>query len=327
MPEDKKGEGIHFEHIGRLIDVPDELKEDMGIKMITVVSPKYYKVGVVCDNGITRTLDFMDGEKEIHMGIESDFNRTYREIAGELIDAYFEKKGQKPPKVDKVSLHHWYFRKYPDGIIAKGIVSGHPRLTDSTFITTSLVRNIEMGEAELLVQTINTLYHLPLESCNFRKQDKDPKALEGYEEIKEKYQGLIVDPTIEDGKVLLVLSNYDSYYFHSGYLKDPEEGVPREFSGHAHIGTFQDSYLINDDKYEIDIRYFPHYENIEFYSENTGERPLFVDNIGTRTLYVQASCGIIRLDPKERKEVCKGNAEDDAPPLAGGDLYPAGVAW
>ena len=85
--------------------------------------------------------------------------------------------------------------------------------------------------------------------------------------------------------------------------------------------------LINDDKYEIDIRYFPHHENIEFYSECTGDRPLFVENIGTRTLYVQASCGIIKLDPNERKEVCKENSEDDAPPLAGGDLYPAGVAW
>ena len=327
MSDKNNIETINLDNVGRLIDAPDELKEDLGIKLITVVSPKYYKLGVVCENGMTRTLDFVDGEKEIHMGIESDFKHSYKEIAGELIDAYFEKKGQNPPKVERVSLHHWYFSKYPDGIIAKGIVSGHPRLTDSTFITTSLVQSIEKGEEELLVQTKNTLYHLPLEYCNFKKQDEAPDVLEGYDGIKEKYQGLVADPTIEDGKVLLVLSNFDSYYFHSCYLKDPKEDAPRVFSGYAHIGTFQDSYIVSDDNDEIDIRYFPHYENIEFYSESTGDRPLFVENIGTKTLYVRAHCGTLKLDPQERKEVCIENTEDCVPSLAGGDLYPAGVAW
>ena len=326
MSDDKMMK-IKADNYGRLIDAPDEVKDAMNIKTINVISPRYHQVGVVCNNGITRTLFFMDGDKEINMGIESDLGRSYDELAGELIDAYFDKKKNGQEKPDKVSLHYWYFRRVDNGVIANGIVSGHPKLTDSMFINTSLVMDIKMGEGELLVQTMNTLYHLPLEYCNFRKQDNDPDVLEGYEKIKEEYQGKIVDPTIEDDKFLLVISNFDDYYCHSAYYKGSAENEPREFNTYAHVSMTQDSYLIHDSRYEIDVRYFPHYGNIEFYSERTGEAPFFVENIGTETLYVKAHCGIIRLDPGDRKEVCKDNTEDNTPPLARGDLYPAGVMW
>ena len=75
----------------------------------------------------------------------------------------------------------------------------------------------------------------------------------------------------------------------------------------------------------VDVRYFPHYQNIEFYSEYTDEKPLYVENIGYSVIYVQSSAGTIKLAPGERKEVTPENAEKEPPVLPDGDLYPAGV--
>ena len=73
------------------------------------------------------------------------------------------------------------------------------------------------------------------------------------------------------------------------------------------------------------MRYFPHYQNIEFYSEYTDEKPLYVENIGYSVIYVQSNAGTIKLAPGERKEVTPENTEKEPPVLPDGDLYPAGV--
>ena len=100
---------------------------------------------------------------------------------------------------------------------------------------------------------------------------------------------------------------------------------PCEYSGDAHIGMFQDSYLVEADHGRIDLRYFPHFQNIEFYSEHTEWMPLFLENVGDVMLYAKTSVGTIKLNPGERKEVRKENAEAETPSLPNGDLYPAGI--
>ena len=72
----------------------------------------------------------------------------------------------------------------------------------------------------------------------------------------------------------------------------------------------------------LQYRYFPHYQNIKFYAENTDARPLFIENIGDIALYAQTRCGLIRLESGERKEVKRENAEKEKLLLPGGDLYP-----
>lgn len=123
------------------------------------------------------------------------------------------------------------------------------------------------------------------------------------------------------------MSNFDNYYFHSLFYI-PENSTSDELveaMGYSHIGMFQDSYLIQAPGARIDIRYFPHYQNIEFYASDTDDRPLYLENIGDVVLYVTTSCGRIRLEPGARKMVCKENAEKDKTKLPNGDLYPAGV--
>ena len=132
----------------------------------------------------------------------------------------------------------------------------------------------------------------------------------------------MVRPSIEAGKVLLVLSNFDEYYFNSLYYQ-PEEGAePLDYTGSPHIGTYRDSYLISTVDYKINLRYFPHFQNIKFYCEETNDMPWFIENIGDITLYAKTSCGLLRLEPGDRKEVKKENAEEEKLILPGGDLYP-----
>ena len=94
------------------------------------------------------------------------------------------------------------------------------------------------------------------------------------------------------------------------------------FAG-PHIGTFQDSFLIRSREGDIDLRYFPHSQNIEFYTQDTDNKPFYIENIGDITLYCHTFSGLIKLDPGERKEVTKENAEKVSVDLSDNDLYPA----
>ena len=221
---------------------------------------------------------------------------------------------------------------------AFGIVTGHPKVNDSSIINTSPIVSVKIDEerGEALITTAHSDYHCPLEYWNYDKQDKHDEVKElipEYEALKEKYHNKIFYPEIEHGKVLLVLADFCDYYFHSLCVKD-ENGKKLEYMNHAHVGMFQDSFLINlswdnpteiREKYDIDLRYFPHYKNIEFYSDRTGSMPLYAENIGSSDIYIKRHGRTYRLQPSERKELVKENAETDAGDLPDGDLYPAGT--
>ena len=233
----------------------------------------------------------------------------------------------------KLQLHYWYIdeQEYEGRLYkcAHGIVSGHPKLSDATYTRTSAVQAVYVDEEseELVVTTKNSVYHCPLAYCRFKKQDKYPSLIPDYKKLKKKYKDKINYPSIEPGKVLLVLANFCEYYFHSLYYvpKDSEKNKRLEYTGYPHIGMFQDSYLIQTEDYKVDLRYFPHYQNIEFYHNETDGCPLFVENIGDAVIYVRTHVGTIRLAPGDRKEVIEENAEDETPVLSSGDLYPAGI--
>lgn len=228
----------------------------------------------------------------------------------------------------KVMLHYWHvrMRKYGEDafLSATGIVSGHERLSDATRIHTSEIQSIEIDDAakEAIIHTQNTVYYCPLAYLDFEHQEEYAELLPEYGRLKKAYQGKREYPVIEAGKVLFVISNFDSYYFNSLYYKETEEEAPSEFMASPHIGTFQDSFLVSAKKGNIDLRYFPHYGNIEFYEERTNGKPWFLENIGSAVLYAKTSSGTIRLEPGERKEVKEENAETEEPFLLGGDLYP-----
>lgn len=54
--------------------------------------------------------------------------------------------------------------------------------------------------------------------------------------------------------------------------------------------------MINTEDYKIDLRYFPHYQNIEFYSEDTDGCPWYIENIGDVVIFARTSAGTIKLE-------------------------------
>ncbi len=303
-------------------------------KEIEVYSEKYDVHGAIKDYGVVTKLFFAYEGKEIVMGIHRNIinGEIYEDLGKNLIETYItnlaaHREGRK------LQLHYWYVGEHEIRgemyRIGHGIVTGHNRLEDSIDMHTSAVEAIHIDEdsGELVLTTRNSVYHCPLAYCDFKRQDEYPDILPNYDELKEKYRDAIEYPAIEPGKVLLVLTNFCEYYFHSLYYipKDSEDGKKLEYRGYPHVGMFQDSYLVGTKDNKIDLRYFPHYQNIEFYHKNTDGCPLFIENIGDVVLYAKTGAATIKLEPGDRKEVTKENAEDDTPILPGGDLYPARI--
>lgn len=299
-------------------------------KEVPVYSEKYDIHGIVMDYGVVTKLVFNYDGKDLEIGIHNNplMNTDYAQTGRQIMESYIENLNSKERNV---MLHNWYIedhlsQKSGRYALAHGIVTGHSRLPDSILCHTSKIRETYInGEDELVVLTMNTEYHCPLNSCDWEMQDQNPDMILNYNKIKGEYKDKAFRPVIEPGKVLLVLSNFSHYYFHSLYCIPEGANQPCEYSGAAHVGMFQDSYLVEADNGQIDLRYFPHYQNIEFYSKHTNGMPLFIENVGDVPLYVKTSVGTIRLNPGERKEVTKENTEAETPSLPNGDLYPAGI--
>ncbi len=309
-------------------------------EVIRVRSEKYDVAGVIFHYPFVTTLELSYQGKDIRMGIPSSrfgTGKTYEEIGEELIDSYIENLNSSD---DRVMLHYWHLEKCmrPDNdyrIILRGNVSGHPKLPDTGYIATSSVRSmmISYESSEYLIRTKNTLYHCPLEYIDIEgfEENETQSYLPFYDEIKAKYASR-KEPKIEPGKILLVLSDFDRYYYHSCYCRPSKDSNPLKFRGHAHIGTYQDSFLVtgynsNEDfnNPRINLRYFPHYQNIKFYRWNTEDMPVYIENIGSSVLYCRTFEGLIKLEPGQRRKVCKRTAEKEDIPLPSGDLYPAEV--
>lgn len=301
---------------------------------IQVYSEKYGIQGTIRDYGFVTKLFFTYDGREIVMGINRDILRDerYEDIGRNMIDSYVTNLASHR-EGKKLQLHYWYVGEHErDGeryLIGHGIVTGHKKLPDSIPMHTSAVQAIHLNdeEGELVLTTKNSVYHCPLTYCCFEKQDAFPDVIPDYEDIKAKYKDAMEYPSIEPGKVLLVLANFCDYYFHSLYYvpKDSRDGKKLDFSGLPHIGTFQDSFLAGTRNGRIDLRYFPHYQSIEFYMEATDGCPLFTENIGDEIIFARTHAGTIRLEPGSRKEVIKENAEAEDITLPNGDLYPAGI--
>lgn len=231
----------------------------------------------------------------------------------------------------KTMLYYWYMEDINylgiEYAIIHGIVSGHKRLMDSIFINSSFINSymVNYDDSELVVRTENTVYHCPLAYCNFDQQDLVKNQIPDYEKIKREYKGRAEKelPTADEGDVLLVISNHNQYYFNSLYYKPNGTYEKVKYFSGPHIGMLQDSFLVRSGEGNIDLRYFPHSQNIDFYTQDTDNKPFYIENIGDITLYCRTFSGLIKLNPGERKEVTKENVEKVSVDLPDGDLYPA----
>lgn len=298
------------------------------METVYVVSDKFKISGKILNTNMVKTLSFKWNGRDITMGLcISYYGEELIQRAKQIIDDYIDKLANECEK--EVRLYYWYITIACFGgksyLQAHGNVTGHSRIQDSVFTNTSEVMSYYIDEESdnMIIKTMNTEYKCPLCYCNFTRQGEYVELITNFDEIKKEYSNRIEKPTIDPGEILLVLSNFDEYYFHSLYCikRLGEECI--EYYGRAHIGTFQDSYLIQSKDGSIDLRYFPHLGNIQFYVEITSGMPLFIQNIGSTPIYVRTSIGVIKLCSGERKKVSKENTETENTYFPDGDLYPA----
>lgn len=218
----------------------------------------------------------------------------------------------------KARLHHWYLEKTyrADGTErcrAHGIVTGHYRLEDTTFINTSSVESVEVNREteEVTIVTRNTIYLCRLSECAFLEGDTAIYIPFLYE-----YEGKYnkeKEYEVEENTVLLVLSDHEEYYFEAVFAK--ENKILYKGTMYPHIGMFQDSCLIDIGEFaeeyaykrEIDIRYFPYYKHLEMYNMESAGLEIYIENAGEDKLSVTTFVGVIEVEAGERKRVCKEN--------------------
>ena len=225
---------------------------------VNIYSKKYDASGFIEDYGIVTKIIFSYHGRQITMGINRIFPQNdYENLGREILESYIENLSEQK---NQIRLYNWYVKEYHNGstnyLIGKGIVTEHPRIPDTNHMSTSNVRAIytDLEHGEVILTTMNHIYHCPLEYCCWLRQDEFPGLIPDYNLAKEKFQNR-EDPSIESGKVLLVLSDHDEYYFHSLYYKETEEGEPCHYCGNAHVGMFQDSYLIHAEEARICLLY------------------------------------------------------------------------
>ena len=124
-------------------------------------------------------------------------------------------------KTGKVKLYYWNIDwKNYNGVnymIVHGNVTGHSKFRDSVYMASSPIEYVkaDVENGIVIVETKDTVYSCPMTYCCFSKQDIFPDLIPGYPAMKKEYLGKVEYPKIGQGNVLLVMSDFDEYYFHS----------------------------------------------------------------------------------------------------------------
>ena len=305
------------------------------IKVYEIYSKKYELMGkITCldgNAGVSFHYNKTFYSTSVKEELPEDDLEEIRAIGVRVLEEHLENIIKGKVETRKVYLFNWHIEPFEHKgltyIRAVGNVVGHYRFEDSDWLHSSDIEAIEVDEesSEVIICTRNTRFFCKIDSWDFEEQDLYVDVFPNYEYYKNRYKIEKKEVAIEPGKVLLSISNYDSYYFHDFYYMAEDATEPVQYISKPHVGSFQDSYLIQSIDGKLELRYFPHSGNIEMYTEQTNGMPFFIENVGTEKLFAQTSVGIIKLEPGERKEVIKENAEKEDMILPGGDLYPATI--
>ena len=184
-----------------------------------------------------------------------------------------------------------------EGVIAEGVVEGHRRLEDGTYIHTSLIEMVLVKEDRLLMETYSgSHYELLLEEmdpeCRTRslyalQQVKSPDKAKITEELfdlciklheeKGLRQQEVMKNTLQSGELYIFTSGL---HIQNAYFKCPDSTVvPVECR--VHSGMFQDSVLLSYPG-AVDFRFFPKGWNtvMEPYHWSDGLNTVILDNVG-----------------------------------------------
>lgn len=145
---------------------------EMLKKTYDVTSFKHGIWGKINDYGVVIKLNFAYKDKEVEIALSRPFpdeDNALLKLGQETINSYVDNLVAEEEAKRRLMLHYWYVNEVPYGdqkyTCAHGIVSGHKRLEDATFIHTSAVERVEINteSAEAMIRTKNSVYYCPLE--------------------------------------------------------------------------------------------------------------------------------------------------------------------
>jgi len=198
-------------------------------------------------------------------------------------------------------LSNWGFAKFWDGkdIYGFGVVTGHKRFADGTFISTSKVEMLLVKEDRLLMQTYSgSMYELVFEDMNLHRLEKTKEALPKIKSPdKEKIGEELFDRCLKlsEEKELkrqegiakriapgdLYLQTSELYIQHAYFKKEDGTLIPLDYQ--VHSGIYADSILLIETGV-VDFRFLPRGGDtiMKPYSWSEGMKALVVENIGKR---------------------------------------------
>ena len=224
-------------------------------------------------------------------------------------------------------LYDWYINKVElyDGrsvLIAHGVVTGHERLHDATYINTSEVISVESNEDDVVINTRNSRYECSMKNVDYDSFE-EKNLITDFELYRKKYgENKKITPEIDENTALIILGNNRYYYFDSIYVK--YNGVIYgDTEPEVHVGMFQDSVLFTKfiDERHIDYRYFPYKGvKVDFYSW-MDDIDTYIENCGDKELFVSVFGEVYKIYPNERKQIISENAEAKEYEFNKVDLY------
>lgn len=165
-----------------------------------------------------------------------------------------------------IKLFNWHLDML-GGWFAHGIVKGHDRLPDGTYIYTSVLESIDLDSENkrlvLLTHSQNT-YYLDWKDINLNAV-KETKGVLAFFDISDSFisECEVLKQEVSKGllsKASSILGNSELLYSpleKKAFYKN-SDGDVREVEVSVHVGTFQDSVIIWDlKKHQVDFRYFP----------------------------------------------------------------------
>lgn len=190
------------------------------------------------------------------------------------------------------TLFHWRLNAREDStVLARGLVSGHPKLPDGFSCRTSPVQTARMEDGVLtLVTATGHRYVLRPEAvapdrleetaAGLERLGLDPGLAERWGQLRQEEDArrqARLTAELAPGELLLevVGSNALSAFFRAA------RGELREVKPDVHVGMFQDSVLVTDwEGGEVDFRYFPMGNRLEPYHISDGLTAIRLSNLG-----------------------------------------------
>lgn len=182
------------------------------------------------------------------------------------------------------TLKNWYIDRFDT---AHGSVKGSDKFPDGSLIHTSTVSNIKVNEetGDVEIHTRNSVYHANLSTAIFENfWENNVISKEDVKKYAEKFNkaSSYLDGLVGDVAIIALDSDVEYFFSYFVYRQGDVEHIQK--SPYVHTSITQDSVLMGD--LDLDFRYFPYADSIEFYLFEYDINNVYIKNVGEKDMKV-----------------------------------------